>query len=124
MRFDPTASALAHHDSPSVRAFAGVHSDPQPDEGPTAFAPVNDARFGTAGFNSMRGPGVANWDLGLHRRFQLRGNADLQFRAEAFNVTNTPKFDNPRSTAGSSGFGEIASSYGERELRLGLRLGF
>jgi hypothetical protein len=96
----------------------------QPWFDPTAFAPVNEARFGTAGFNSVRGPGVANWDLGLHRSFQLRGEMTLQLRAEAFNVTNTPKFNNPRSTAGSSGFGEIFSSYGEREMRLGLRLGF
>jgi hypothetical protein len=96
----------------------------QPWFDPTAFAPVNEARFGTAGFNSVRGPGVANWDLGLHRSFQLRGEMTLQLRAEAFNVTNTPKFNNPRSTAGSSGFGEIFSSFGEREMRLGLRLGF
>lgn len=96
----------------------------QPWFDPTAYAPVNEARFGTAGFNSLRGPGVANWDLGLHRRFQLSAGFDLQFRADAFNVTNTPKFNNPRSTAGSSGFGEIFSSYGQREIRLGLRLGF
>ena len=96
----------------------------QPWFDPTAFAVVNDARFGTAGFNSMRGPGIANWDFGLHRRFQLTERVNLEFRVESFNFTNTPKFDNPRNTAGSSGFGEIQSAYNEREFRLGLRLGF
>ncbi|MBI3470687.1 MAG: TonB-dependent receptor [Candidatus Solibacter usitatus] len=91
---------------------------------PTAFAAVNQARFGTAGFNSMRGPGVGNWDVGLHRTFRLTERVNLQFRAESFNFTNTPKFDNPRSTAGGSGFGEVFSAYSEREFRFGLRVGF
>jgi hypothetical protein len=96
----------------------------QPWFDPTAFAPVNDARFGTAGFNSMRGPGIRNWDFGLHRNFRFSERVNLQFRAESFNLTNTPKFNNPSATAGSSSFGQISSAYGEREFRLGLRLGF
>jgi hypothetical protein len=107
----------------NVAIFGGVGRG-QPWFDPSAFAPVNEARFGTAGFNSMRGPGIRSWDLGLHRNFRLSERFNLQFRAESFNVTNTPMFDNPRATAGSSGFGEIWSSYGEREFRLGLRLGF
>jgi hypothetical protein len=90
----------------------------------SAFAQVNDARFGTAGFNSMRGPGVGNWDIGVHRRFQFTERMDLQFRMESFNFTNTPKFNNPSATAGSSAFGIVNSAYNEREFRLGLRFGF
>ena len=37
----------------------------------TAFARVTDARFGSAGFNSLRGPGAFNSDLGLFRRFAM-----------------------------------------------------
>lgn len=90
----------------------------------TAFAQVNDARFGTAGFNSMRGPGVGNWDIGIHRLFRLTERVNLQFRMESFNFTNTPKFNNPSATAGSSSFGIVNSAYNEREFRLGLRMGF
>ena len=96
----------------------------QPWFDPTAFAQVNDARFGTAGFNSMRGPGVGNWDIGIHRMFRITERMNLQFRMESFNFTNTPKFNNPSSTAGSSSFGIVSSSYNEREFRLGLRFGF
>ena len=61
----------------------------------TAFARVTEARFGTAGFNSLRGPGVFSSDLGLFRRFAMSERLRMEFRAEAFNWTNTPKFNNP-----------------------------
>jgi len=90
----------------------------------TAFTQVTEARFGTAGFNSMRGPGVGNWDIGIHRVFTINERMNIQFRAESFNFTNTPKFNNPSATAGSSSFGIISSAYNEREFRFGLRFGF
>lgn len=105
---------------------------------PLAFRPVTEVRFGNAGFNTLRGPGVANLDFGLFREFRL-GERSLQLRAEAFNLTNTPHFDNPSNTGtnvsnlqlnpdGSirnlNGFSEISSSYGERQFRLGIRFGF
>ena len=66
----------------------------------------------------------ADWDLSLSRRFQVTERVNLQFRADATNTTNTPKFDNPRTDASGSGLGEITSAWGEREIRLGVRIGF
>ena len=43
----------------------------------------------------MRGPGEVNMDLGLSREFRLKERYSIQFRAEAFNFTNTPHFANP-----------------------------
>jgi hypothetical protein len=103
---------------------------------PLAFAPVRDRRFGTAGYNSMRGPGVANWDFGLFRNFAFSERWNLQFRADAFNFTNTPHFNNPGANVDSlrldpdgsvrdlNGFSEVLSSWGERQFRLGVRLSF
>src|SRR5262249_26115780 len=62
---------------------------------PLAFAPVTDARFGTAGYRSLRGPGIVNWDFGLQRAFKITERFQAQFRAEAFNASNTPHFANP-----------------------------
>lgn len=62
---------------------------------PMAYRPVTDARFGTAGFNSLRGPGIFNLDMGLFREFAITERWRMQFRAEAFNATNTPHFANP-----------------------------
>ncbi|MEJ7608536.1 MAG: hypothetical protein WKF37_20260, partial [Bryobacteraceae bacterium] len=61
----------------------------------TAFARVTEPRFGTAGFNSLRGPELVNLDMGLFRQFKFTERVSMQFRAEAFNATNTPHFSNP-----------------------------
>jgi hypothetical protein len=96
----------------------------------SAFARVTDVRFGTVGRNTMRGPGVVNMDLSLFRTFKLTEKFNLQFRAEAFNLSNTPHFNNPDEDANSENFGKVLSTNGDlaaarsREFRFGLRLGF
>jgi carboxypeptidase family protein/TonB-dependent receptor-like protein len=111
---------------------------------PLAFAAVTTPTFGTAGFNSVFGPGAINLDAGLVREFQVRERMHLQFRADAFNATNTPHFSNPSSTVSSmvlnpdgtikslGGYTTITSTNGgfgregidERMLRLGVRIRF
>ncbi|MGB2714613.1 MAG: TonB-dependent receptor [Vicinamibacterales bacterium] len=103
---------------------------------PFAFKPVTEARFGTAPFGAVRGPGYANWDFGLFRQFTLHGNTNLQLRFEAFNALNTAHFNNPGGNASSlqlnadgsirnlNGFTEVTGAFGERQLRVGARLGW
>ena len=110
---------------------------------PDAFVPVRDARFGNTAMNVLRGPGVANWDGGLFRAFRVTERVNVQLRAEAFNLTNTPHFNNPGSNVSNynptqtdplrryGGYGEITSTrslgrdgYDERQFRLGLRIGW
>jgi hypothetical protein len=104
---------------------------------PLAFAPVTATRFGTSGLNILRGPGVVNLDLGLFREFAATERVRIQFRAESFNVTNTPHFNNPGTnvsnmqlrpdgTVGSlRGYSEILSAeLDERQFRFGLRISF
>ena len=97
---------------------------------------MTEARFGTAPFNVLRGPGVASWDLGVFRQFQLPRGLNLQFRMEAFNVTNRPRFSNPGGNVSNlrlnpdgtvqnlNGFAEITSTQdgSERQMRFGVRL--
>jgi hypothetical protein len=108
----------------------------------TAFRPVTEVRFGTAGYNTLRGPGVANLDLSVFRTFALGRTKTLQFRLEALNATNTAHFANPAANVANlqlnadgsvrslNGFGVITSTnrlgrqYDEREFRLGLRMTF
>jgi len=124
---------------PEVAKLGGIGPG-QPYYDWTAFARVTEARFGTAAFNSLRGPGAFNTDLGLFRRFAMTERINMEFRAEAFNWTNTPKFANPSSAINSlqlnsdgtfrTGVFEVTgtNAYGrdvaERILRLGLRLSF
>jgi hypothetical protein len=96
----------------------------------SAFQNVSQPRFGTSPLNSLRGPGLVNCDLGMFRSFKLTERFALQFRAEAFNFTNTPHFENPgqsnsNNNVTSSGFMYITTALqDQRTIRLGLRLGF
>jgi hypothetical protein len=102
---------------------------------PTAFAEVTGARFGTSGFNLLRGPGIVNWDFGLFREFKLSERMKLQFRMESFNFSNTPHFATPEdgytSVSDGSDFMVINSvtnlareGIDERQFRFGLRISF
>jgi hypothetical protein len=92
---------------------------------PSAWAPVTEARFGNTGRNSVRGPGQWNIDLGLFRRFPIGKKVNVEARVEAFNLTNTPHFDNPDGFVNSPGFMTITSAQpDERQIRLGVRLQF
>jgi hypothetical protein len=96
----------------------------------SAFARVTEVRFGNVGRNTMRGPGVVNLDMSLFRSFKLNDRFNLQFRAEAFNVSNTPHFANPVSNVNNSNFGKVRSTDSNvaagrsREFRFGLHLLF
>jgi hypothetical protein len=78
----------------------------------------------------MRGPGVVNTDLSLFRTFKPTEKVNLQFRAEAFNLSNTPHFGNLSADRNSSNFGKILATRAtdavgrSRVFRFGLRLGF
>jgi hypothetical protein len=104
---------------------------------PAAFAPVTSARYGTSGLNILRGPGIVNMDLGMFREFVLRERVKFQFRAEAFNVGNTPHFNNPGTNVSNAvrnadgtinklnGYAEITTAANdERQIRFGLRISF
>jgi hypothetical protein len=96
----------------------------------SAFARVTQVRFGNVGRNTMRGPGHRNLDLSLFRTFKLTESVNLQFRAEGFNMTNTPHFSNPNGNVNSANFGKILSTDSSwamgrsRQFRFGFRLIF
>jgi len=73
----------------------------------------------------MRNPGVWNTDLSIFRNFPIKERATLSFRAEFYNLPNTSHFNGPASTdVTNPNFMRILSSFGERQIRFGLRLGF
>jgi hypothetical protein len=92
---------------------------------PTAFANVTAVRFGTTGRNILRGPGLENLDLSLFRVFSITERFKIEFRAESFNFTNTPHFNNPNSSVTANNFMVITSTntnFPERQFRFGLKL--
>jgi hypothetical protein len=83
---------------------------------------------GTAGRNILRGPGFGNLDLALFKNFAFTETIKAQFRAQAYNFTNSPYFENPDGDLnhGAGVFGRINSTVPStyRQLELGLRVTF
>lgn len=98
-----------------------------------AFTAPGPQRFGNSGRNILRGPGTRQADLSLFKEFYFSSdrNRRLQFRAEFFNITNTPQFNNPASTIGAAGVATIRSAGSpltfqrtQRQIQFALKLYF
>jgi hypothetical protein len=61
-------------------------------------------RQGNLGRNALRGFGLTQWDLGVHRDFPIHEAVTLQFRGEMFNVLNHPSFAPPVGDIGNPQF--------------------
>ena len=99
----------------------------------TKTAPLNVAAFvnpapftfGNMGRNSLRGDWNKNLDLSLFRAFSITESKRFEFRAEAFNVTNTPVFATPDNNLGDPNFGVVSSTANsERQLQIALKFYF
>jgi hypothetical protein len=86
--------------------------------------------FGTLGRNTFRGPGFRDFDIALIKdtAFGHRGNgelANLQFRAEFFNIFNQVNFGLPSNIVSGSGFGIISRTAGpSRQIQFSLKLNY
>lgn len=119
------AQILGGHDSAHPYFNTANFADPLVAE--KAINPTNlPYRFGTAGRNSVRGPGLFNLSASLARTFTITERYAAIFRAEAFNLSNTPSFGNPASSVtAASGFGVISSTQNNnRQIRLSARVNF
>jgi hypothetical protein len=91
---------------------------------PAAFTIPTNYNWGNAARNSLVGPDNINLDLTAAKRIPLE-KANLQFRAEFFNVLNHSQFSIPASTIGSAGVGTITStSHPARQIQFVLKLNF
>ena len=91
---------------------------------PSAFAQPKQFTFGNEGPGAVRGPGLKRFDLSVGKRFPITETKYLEFRAEAFNLTNTPAFNGPPRNINSATFGEVSSTQGERNTQLALKFFF
>lgn len=81
---------------------------------------------GTSGRDILRGPGSSNLDFALFKNFSVTERVKGQFRAQVYNLSNTPHFANPNAILGGGGFGNITSTipFTFRQMELGLRFTF
>jgi hypothetical protein len=87
-----------------------------------AFAPNALGTFGNLGRNAFRAPGLATWDFGLFKRFQLAETVALTYRLEAFNAFNRPNLGIPVSAQNNVNFMRITSAFDTRILQMALRM--
>ena len=94
--------------------------------GQTDYSPL-----GTSGIQQARGPHFNDLDSSILKNFHFTESAYLQFRAEAFNTTNTPPFVQPQQLNFQGGsFSNIGATKnsngnnGARTLQLALKLMF
>jgi carboxypeptidase family protein/TonB-dependent receptor-like protein len=106
---------------------------------PTAFAPppvattIGQVDYSPLGgeIQQVRGPHYENLDSSILKNFNFTESTFLQFRAEAFNVTNTPPFAQPGQLNFQAGsFSNISATKnsngnnGARTLQLALKMVF
>ena len=93
--FTPTASATSLNATFSTQfadcnAPANFTGNFQQLYTTSTFGTPSTGRFGTCGINSLHGPRIINMDAGLERTITIKERLHLKFRAEMFNVANTP----------------------------------
>ena len=90
-----------------------------------AFTTPPPFTYGSAGRDILFGPGRVNFDMSLFKDFPIREEMKLQFRAEAFNIFNTPQFGQPNASIGNVQAPVISSIVGNpRQLQMALRFQF
>ncbi len=97
--------------------------------------------YGTAGFDSVRGPGLQDVDFSVIKKVRVDDHNSFDVRLDVFNVLNHPNFNNPSAAyGGSTGTGITSGTTGvitstvnasvptatggPRQLQLGLRYAF
>jgi hypothetical protein len=128
----PNNSQTADENAP-IQILHGINTG-NPWFSTTSFQAPTGLNFGNTGRNYLTGPGFFDLDASLFKTIQIKERAKLEFRAEAFSLTNTPQFNNPGSTLGSSTFGYVTSTLGSgsgvngvgggRAVQLGAKLSF
>jgi hypothetical protein len=83
------------------------------------------AQFGNLGRNVVMGPDQRRVDLSVSKRTMITERVNLEFRAEGYNISNTPAFRNPDRDMSNASFGQITRTRGgPRVIQFGLKLRF
>jgi hypothetical protein len=89
-----------------------------------AFTNAGLYAIGNSSRNPVRGPGLQNADILIAKTFRITERIGLEFRAEAFNISNTPPLNDPNGSFGSAAFGTITSAGNPRDIEFALKLHF
>jgi hypothetical protein len=125
---NPDRPDLAGNDNNPV---VGDGRDPDRYFDTSAFSLPARGTHGDLGRSSMRGPGVASWDFGIFKNFDVGEQVGAQFRAEFFNILNRANFAHPSASIFTSS-GSVRGNAGKitrtvttgRQIQLAVRFTF
>lgn len=86
--------------------------------------PANTLRTIPFRLGNLRQPSAWQFDMSLNKSFNFTETVRFQFRAEAFNVLNTPLFGSPDTNPTSQTFGVLNPNNGQRNIPRQVQLGF
>jgi hypothetical protein len=90
----------------------------------TAFVLPAQFTYGNSGGNILREDTYKTLDFSLFKQFRI-GTHQLQFRAETFNMTNTPSFNAPNTAIDTAAGGRVTStSSTPRQMQFALKYNF
>jgi hypothetical protein len=136
-----TASSTGVNDRPNVnpgvslaatnQSIASWFNNIPAGQSGSAFALPPAYTYGNASrtLANINGPRFFDIDASIFKDFVLRDRFKFQFRAEAYNLTNTPTFSVPIASVTSATFGQVTSTSNGgplhyREVQLSLRFSF
>jgi len=91
----------------------------------SAFVVPANFTYGNSGVNILTGDMMRVYDFSILKNFQPTDGTRVQFRAEFFNLPNTPSFNNPSSNIESSQRGRVTSTRSQpRQIQFGLKFNF
>jgi hypothetical protein len=92
----------------------------------SSFAAPAPLQFGTAGRNSIIGPGRDNWNVALFKAFSIPGREGmhLEIRGETYNTFNHTQFNGVDSTFTDANFGKVTSVWDPRIIQIGAKFVF
>ncbi len=101
----------------------GILDDPTPTHwfDQTAYSVPAVGTQGTAGRNTIRGPGTEQVNFSVSKRFPI-GHARVEVRGEVFNLLNHDNFGNPDTNISNATVGTITTADDRRNMQLGLRV--
>jgi hypothetical protein len=90
----------------------------------SAFTHAKAFSLGSSSRNPVRGPSYGALDIMIGKTFNVTERWRAEFRAEAFNVTNTPSLGQPNGSFGAAAFGSITTALDPRVFELVMKLHF
>ncbi|HYE75870.1 MAG TPA: TonB-dependent receptor [Blastocatellia bacterium] len=91
----------------------------------SAFVLPAQFTYGNSGANILREDRFKSFDFSIFKQFRITEGSQLQFRAEAFNLTNTPSFNAPNTAIDTAAGGRVTSTASlPRQIQFAVKYNF